>query len=282
MNTFEGAEAGTAAGAGAGAGVGAATGAGAGTGGGAGVAQAKVTRSLRITGVRADGYHLLDTEMVAVEWGDELRIEAAETTSLVIDGPFAAGVPTDDSNLVVTALRRIGRSAAVRLTKRIPHGGGLGGGSSDAAAVLRWAGVDDTTTAASLGADVPFCVRGGRARVTGIGEIVEPLPHLDLVFTLVIPPLSVSTPLAYRAWDALGGPRADGANDLEPAALMVEPRLARWRDRIAEVAGRTPTLAGSGAAWFVEAEVAGMNDALPDAVVVVTRSARPHPTRSSS
>ena len=74
------------------------------------------------------------------------------------------------------ALAAVGRRAHVRLDKRIPVGAGLGGGSADAAAVLRWAGCDDLAVAASLGADVPFCLVGGRARVTGIGEVVEPLP----------------------------------------------------------------------------------------------------------
>ena len=66
-----------------------------------------------------------------------------------------------------------------------------------------------------------------------------------------MPPLHVSTPAVYRAWDELGGPTGDGANDLEPAALVVEPALARWRDRIGELAGVAPVLAGSGATWFV-------------------------------
>jgi 4-diphosphocytidyl-2-C-methyl-D-erythritol kinase len=139
----------------------------------------------------------------------------------------------------------------VRLRKRIPVGGGLGGGSSDAAAVLRWAGVTDLALAASLGADVPFCLRGGRAVVTGIGEVVDPLPFVEGEFTLLTPPFGVSTPAVYQAWDELGGPRADGPNDLEPAALVVEPRLGEWRDRLAAATGASPVLAGSGSTWFV-------------------------------
>ncbi|MGN6693428.1 MAG: 4-(cytidine 5'-diphospho)-2-C-methyl-D-erythritol kinase, partial [Aquihabitans sp.] len=135
---------------------------------------------------------------------------------------------------------------------RIPAGAGLGGGSADAAAVLRWAGFDDAERAATLGADVPFCVRGGRARVTGIGEVLEPLDHADRTFTLVTPPFGCSTPAVYRAWDDLGGPRADGPNDLEAAALVVAPELAEWRDRLAAATGQVPVLAGSGSTWFVE------------------------------
>jgi 4-diphosphocytidyl-2-C-methyl-D-erythritol kinase len=143
---------------------------------------------------------------------------------------------------------------------------------------MRWLGMNtneaDLVRASELGADIPFCLVGGRARVRGIGEIVEPLPHLDQKFTLVIPPLAVSTPAAYRAWDDLGGPSADGHNDLEPAALDVEPQLQRWRDAIGSRTGIAPTLAGSGATWFTEG---GHQDALTDlvdegAIVVVART----------
>ena len=103
-----------------------------------------------------------------------------------------------------------------------------------------------------LGADVPFCLVGGRARVTGIGEVVEPLPFEPRTFTLLTPPVHCSTPAVYRAWDDLGGPTADGPNDLEPAALAVAPELAEWRDRLGDATGQTPTLAGSGSTWFVE------------------------------
>ncbi len=240
-------------------------------------APAKLTRSLRITGVRADGYHLLDAEMITLRWADRLTITGAETTSIRVSGPFADGVPTDDGNLVWRALALTGRPAHVDLDKQLPHGGGLGGGSADAAAVLRWAGVSDPTVAASLGADVPFCVVGGRARVTGVGEIVEPLEEVDVAVTLVVPPLAVSTPAAYRAWDQLGGPVGDAGNDLEPAALAVEPALAGWRQRITDAAGRRPMLAGSGATWFLEGDdidVGALRAALPDALVVRTRTGR--------
>ena len=236
------------------------------------LAPAKLTLELRVVGVRADGYHLIDAEMVSLAWADTLTITPGGT-GLTADGPFAAGMPLDDSNLVSKALRLAGVGAAVHLHKSIPHGGGLGGGSSDAAAVLRWAGYDDVQAAAQLGADVSFCLVGGRARVRGIGEVVEPLPFEPLDITLVVPPLAVSTPAAYRAWDDLGGPRSDGPNDLEPAALLVEPALARWRDRIREAAGVTPTLAGSGATWFLRGHHS-VAAALPEAMVVHTRTDR--------
>jgi 4-diphosphocytidyl-2-C-methyl-D-erythritol kinase len=238
-------------------------------------AHAKLTWSLRITGVRDDGYHLIDAEMVSLDLHDVITLDPTGD-GVTVTGPFAAGVPVDDRNLVSVALATAGRRARVTVDKRIPHGGGLGGGSTDAAAVLRWAGVDDPQVAAGIGADVPFCVVGGRARVRGVGEVVEPLPHVDRDVTLVIPPLAVSTPAAYRAWDELGGPVADGPNDLEPAALRVEPRLGRWRDRIGDATGQRPVLAGSGATWFVEGR---RDDALAElvdegATVVVARTVR--------
>jgi 4-diphosphocytidyl-2-C-methyl-D-erythritol kinase len=240
-------------------------------------APAKLTLSLRLTGVRDDGYHLIDAEMISLDFGDTLTITSGDHTHLSAEGPFSAGMPLDDSNLVAKALRLVNRSASVHLDKRVPHGGGLGGGSSDAAAVLRWAGYTDVAAASALGADVSFCLVGGRARVTGIGEVVEPLPFEPMDITLVIPPLTVSTPAAYRAWDELGMPRSDGPNDLEPAALMVEPQLVRWRDRIGEATGILPTLAGSGGTWFLKGHHQGLREALPDAIAVVaTHSRRAH------
>ena len=236
-------------------------------------APAKLTLTLRVTGVRPDGYHLIDAEMVALDLADTVTIDEAGS-GITVGGPYAAGVPTDATNLVAGAMRLAGRRAAVHIDKHIPHGGGLGGGSADAAAVLRWTGHTDLVSAAELGADVPFCLLGGRARVRGIGEVVDPLEHVPLTVTLVVPPVHVSTPAVYRAWDELGGPAAAGPNDLEPAALVVAPELARWRERIGELAGVTPVLAGSGATWFVPDE---RDDALASlrsegAAVVVART----------
>lgn len=239
-------------------------------------AHAKLTLSLHVTGVRDDGFHLIDAEMIDLLLADTLRIDPSGE-GITVDGPFASGVPTTADNLIARALRLVGRSAAVHVTKQIPNGGGLGGGSADAAAVLRWAGFDDLTAASRLGADVPFCLVGGRARVKGIGEVVLPFAagqrsDEPIEVTLVVPPLHVSTPAVYAAWDSLDATDRQGAiNDLETAAIMVEPRLTRWRDRIREAAGTTPTLAGSGATWFLRGKY-DIADALNDATVIVTRS----------
>lgn len=232
-------------------------------------APAKLTLRLHVIGVRADGYHLIDADMATLALHDTVTIDPT-SDGVRIAGPFADGVPVGNDNLVSRALRLAGRSAAVAIDKQIPSGGGLGGGSADAAAVLRWAGYTDLLGASRLGADIPFCMVGGRARVSGIGEVVEPQPSEAFDVTLIVPPLQVATPAVYAAWDSLSPADQHGAlNDLEAAALLVEPQLARWRDRIREATGVSPTLAGSGATWFV----LGRHDvaaALPDATVIAT------------
>lgn len=240
------------------------------------LALAKLTLSLRVVGVRADGYHLLDSEMVNVDLADTLEFGPGDGLEVVDGGASRGGhghVPADGRNLVARALDLVGARARVRLVKRVPAGAGLGGGSADAAAVLRWAGVAGVASvaggdealalAAKLGSDVPFCLAGGgRARVTGAGERLEPLPWEELAgraYTLLIPPFGVSTAEVYRAWDELHHARTSwsGANDLEPAALRVEPRLAEWRDRLGEATGQQPVLAGSGSTWWVPGEWPG-------------------------
>ncbi len=225
-------------------------------------AEAKLTVSLRVTGVRGDGYHLVDAEMVSLDLADTLTFGSGDGLD-VVAAATGLDVPAGDDNLVRRALALVGRRAHVHLAKRIPAGGGLGGGSADAAAVLRWAGVDDPAVAVRLGADVPFCLRGGRARVTGIGEVLEPRPFVPATYTLCVPPFGCSTPAVYAAWDEMDGPTADGPNDLEAAALRVEPRLATWRDRLGDATGLTPVLAGSGSTWFVPGAHPG-----PDRLVV--------------
>jgi len=211
--------------------------------------------SLRVTGLRGDGYHLIDAEMVSLDLADELTFGPGWGVK-VVEGLDLGDVDPQD-NLVGRALEAVGREAHVSLVKRIPAGGGLGGGSSDAATVLRWAGCEDLEIAASLGADVPFCLHGGRARVRGIGDVLDRLPFVPRTVTLATPPFGCSTPAVYAAWDELGGPTADGPNDLEPAALAVEPRLARWRDALGSATGQVPRLAGSGSTWFVDGDYPG-------------------------
>ena len=220
------------------------------------LAPAKLTLSLRVVGVRDDGFHLIDAEMVTVDLADRLTIDPGDGLEVLgVDG--GPEVDDGDDNLVRRALALAGRTAQVRVEKAIPAGAGLGGGSADAAAVLRWAGFDDLVAASAIGADVAFCLVGGRARVTGIGEVVESLPFEERTFTLLTPPVGCPTPAVYRRWDEMGGPSGDRGNDLEQAAVDLVPDLARWRDSLAEASGLQPRLAGSGSTWFVEGEFPG-------------------------
>jgi len=211
------------------------------------VAPAKLTLSLRITGVRADGLHELDAVMVTVsEPHDTLTITPAGAMSLSVSG---ADAPTDASNLAWRAAEVCGAAVALRLHKDIPAGAGLGGGSADAAAVLRALDADPAL-GATLGADVPFCVRGGAARVRGIGDLVEPIEVPTRHVVIATPNFGCVTALVYRAWDALGGPHAP-PNDLEPAAQHVEPRLVAFKDTVESAAGAPAILAGSGSSYAV-------------------------------
>ena len=237
-------------------------------------APAKLTLSLRVTGVREDGFHLIDAEMVTLNLVDKVRITPNED-GLSVDGPFGDGVATDSSNLVNRALALAGRRARVHIEKNIPSGGGLGGGSADAAAVLKWAGFTDLEAASRLGADIPFCMIGGRARVQGIGEVIDILPPVQRKITLVIPPFGVSTPAVYRAWDDLAKAGMNTTNDqnhLQQAALIVEPRLIEWQDKIAQACGQAPVLAGSGSTWWLDGAFLELAKDLPKATVLVTQT----------
>ena len=222
------------------------------------MAPAKLTLELRITGVRPDGFHLIEAEMVTLDLADRLLVSPGQ--GLSVNGATEGfSVTPDGDNLVTKALALVGRQAQISIEKNIPAGAGLGGGSADAAAVLRWAGFTDLEAAATLGADVAFCLRGGRAWVTGIGQEVSLLPFEPRTFTLLTSPFGCSTPAVYGKWDALGGPRGDGGNDLEPAALAQYPELTIYRDALEDASGLTPQLAGSGSTWFVEGAFPGEN-----------------------
>jgi 4-diphosphocytidyl-2-C-methyl-D-erythritol kinase len=220
------------------------------------LAPAKLTLSLAVTGNRSDGYHLLRAEMVSLSLSDELTITEGATglTFAAEPGTRAESLADGGDNLITRALAAVGRRAAVHVVKRIPLGGGLGGGSTDAAAVLRWAGNTNLDVALALGSDVPFSVVGGRALVEGTGEKVTPLAFERRRFLLLIPPFGVNTALVYAAWDELATehPPEEEGNALTRAALTVEPRLVRWREALRDLTGLQPILAGSGSTWFVE------------------------------
>ena len=165
--------------------------------------------------MRDDGYHLIDAEMVSLDLADTLTIDPSGS-GITVGGPYAAGVPTRrlEPRRPVPSPSPAGQPRCTSTS-----GSPTAAGSVAARPTPRrfFAGPGSPTSASppSLGADVPFCLVGGRARVRGIGELVEPLAAEPLEVTLVVPPLHVSTPAVYRAWDALGGPTAEGPNDLE-------------------------------------------------------------------
>ncbi|SEO82933.1 4-diphosphocytidyl-2-C-methyl-D-erythritol kinase [Salinihabitans flavidus] len=216
-------------------------------------APAKINLTLHVTGQRADGYHLLDSLVVFCDVGDTLSAAPADRLSLRVDGPMAAGVPDDASNLVMRAARflDLSRGAAMMLTKRLPVASGIGGGSSDAAAALRalsalWdVPLPSPEETLPLGADVPVCMTPRPQRIRGVGARLCPVPDLptaDLV--LVNPRLPVPTPAVFGAltrrdrspmpeelprWPdaaALAEWLGTMRNDLEAPAIRVQPAIA--------------------------------------------------------
>ncbi len=177
-------------------------------------APAKLNLSLRVLGKRDDGFHKIDTLMVKLPGlADELEFCEGTDFSFTCDDP---SVPGDDGNLVVKAAKAYEAATGVccrcsiSLRKTIPHGAGMGGGSSDAAATLlglnrlhdHLLGVETMhQLAASLGSDIPFFLTAGAARCTGRGEIIEPVPSPPaLPILLLKPSFGVATPDAYSKW----------------------------------------------------------------------------------
>jgi 4-diphosphocytidyl-2-C-methyl-D-erythritol kinase len=220
------------------------------------LAHAKLTRYLEIVGRREDGYHELRSEMATISLHDVLLLDE-NADHLQVLNPFATPIATDDTNIVARALRLVQRRVGVRLEKSIPVGGGLGGGSADAAAILRWAGGVEPEVAVTLGGDVPFCQLGGRAFVEGVGERLTPLEFEHRTVTLIVPEFSVSTADCYAAYDELrdGGWSPEGTNHLETPAGVVEPRLKSTLAWLRGELGPDVQLCGSGSSMFIEGHV---------------------------
>lgn len=182
---------------------------------------AKLNLSLDITGVRDDGYHYMDMVMQSVDFFDTLKIEKDDSNEIKIRSnvPY---LPTDDRNLVVKAAKLLAtryevenRGLLIHIQKRIPSQAGLGGGSADAAGTLLalrrlWnlsIGDEDLKKIGlSLGADVPFCLSGGTARTTGIGERIEQLPPFrGCWFVIVMPKRGASTKATFKLIDGKSG-----------------------------------------------------------------------------
>jgi len=247
---------------------------------------AKINLTLRIHGRRTDGYHEIETIFQTVSLHDRLTFEARDDArlELLCDAP---GIPCDESNLVhraAVALRErygVRRGARISLEKRIPAGGGLGGGSSNAAVALvglarLWKIEADrdalAVIGASLGADVPFFLTGGTSLGTGRGTDIYPLadvPPKQLL--LVTPPVEVSTAAAYKSLNAhaltkavspvnltvsrtqaeiSGSLHAVLWNDFEPVVYRLYPEIERARDALVAAGASGALLSGSGASVF--------------------------------
>jgi 4-diphosphocytidyl-2-C-methyl-D-erythritol kinase len=243
-------------------------------------APAKINLWLEILGSRPDGYHDIDTCYQAIDLADTVVLEPSDLpgVSCRVEGPFAEGVPEGEENLGARAAlllaERTGHEPRVSITivKEIPAGAGLGGGSSDAAAVLvalarRFAVPDPEDTlvelAAELGADVPFFLNGGTQHATGIGERLVPVPPpAERWGILLWPGVAVSTAWAYGAYAESGRPLSAAgsmpgpvdwrmrANVFEPLVFERYPRIAEAAEVLRAGGSGVVRLAGSGGAVF--------------------------------
>jgi len=246
-------------------------------------APAKVNLSLRIVGRRPDGYHLLDSLMVPVSLCDALTIAVSRGQPELVVTCDDPAVPGGETNLAYKAAALLCGETGVQaeisiaLRKLIPAGAGLGGGSSDAAAVLK--GLNELLSlrlaedqlcslAARLGADVPFFIPCRPATVAGIGEILTPVPPLPSRWlVIVVPPFGVSTPWAYHRFDELPPPEMPPAdvprrrlthpwdaalliNDLERAVFPEYPQIERIKAHLLRLGAEGALMSGSGSAVF--------------------------------
>jgi 4-diphosphocytidyl-2-C-methyl-D-erythritol kinase len=233
-------------------------------------ALAKINLDLRILGVQAGGYHELDTTFQSIALHDVLVFAPARGPLIVeADDP---GCPAD-GNIVERAAAALWQAAGrrgsptglrVRIDKRIPIAAGLGGGSADAAAALRalarlWRVRLAATTlreiGASLGADVPFFLEGGRARGRGRGDVLSPLPDTMRRWVVVVtPPFGVSTADAYQWFDDDGARRRPFKgrhfNDLQPAVAARHPEIGALVERLKRARASLAAMSGSGSAVF--------------------------------
>ena len=249
-------------------------------------APAKINLTLEVGGTRPDGYHDLASILQTLVLADEVTLAPADETSIKVTGPFAAGTPVDSGNLAWRALDaladvlgRAPESFHISIVKRIPPAGGLGGGASDAATVLRllarrWPDVTEgslATAAAAVGSDEPFLLAGGTALVEGRGERATPLPDLPghgVVLFIPRDTLPNKTATLFAALDRAG--QVDGAavgaalarrlpthltgadlyNSFERVAFDCFPGLAGLWEQLEASTGEAIRLAGAGPTLF--------------------------------
>lgn len=234
-------------------------------------APAKLNLALHVTGRRSDGYHLLDSLVAFTALGDTVGVTPTDAAPLHVEGTFASDVPTGPDNLCLRAAALAGAQVAIRLHKTLPVASGIGGGSADAAAVLRALhrmGVPLPPAPERLGSDVPVCLAGLPTRMRGAGERLDPLPPLPPVaVVLVNPGIALSTPEVFAALtrrDNSGLPAipdfADAAalirwlhgcrNDLEAPAIALVPAIADVLAALRRAGAELARMSGSGATCF--------------------------------
>jgi len=222
-------------------------------------AYAKINWSLRITGKRADGFHDLETLFQTISLHDTLTFEPSDRLKLTCDDPT---IPVDKRNLVIRAAGNA--KVAIALHKEIPAGGGLGGGSSDAAATLIALGNSSPEIALNLGSDVPFFLTGGTAYATGRGEILTPLPRVTgIPLLLLIPEERVSTARAFGMLRSFSPPlgieryrtmidddllshATELINDFEEPIFAMLPSLRTLKTQLYEAGAAWAAMSGSG------------------------------------
>lgn len=242
---------------------------------------AKLNLTLAVLNRRPDGFHNLHSHILKLDWCDEILLEPADRLGLRLEGPACAGVPVGPENLVIRAAERLAAAlgrppeVAITLAKHLPHGAGLGGGSSNAATVLLglqalWrSGLSDAQLAeigADLGSDVPLFLRPSGALIEGRGDRVtdwaSPWSGLACV---IVPRFGLSTPAVYGACKPRDASRPESPwcgrmtarqfmqtlyNDLESAAFEIEPRLQEIQQALSGVDDRIVRMTGSGSALF--------------------------------
>ncbi len=246
-------------------------------------AHAKVNLWLNVVGRRDDGYHLLDSLVAFVDLADQIDARPDDRLSLGLDGPLAGALAGEADNLVLKAARLladragVAPRAAIRLVKSIPVAAGLGGGSADAAAALRelvelWRVAmpeeELFDLAARLGADVPMCLAGRPAFVSGVGERLmwaPPLPECAVL--LVNPGVALATrdvfaarsaafsaqrpaPRPWRDLAELVGVLVDRGNDLAAPAISLAPPIGQVLEALGRTGARHAAMSGSGATCF--------------------------------
>jgi len=254
-------------------------------------ARAKINLTLDILGKRTDGFHEVEMVMQSLELADTVELsEISAGIKLQVDS--SEDIPTDEKNLAWKAAAAVqtfcGKDfgVAINLTKKIPSAAGLGGGSSDAAAVIRGmnklfslklSAEELCNIGAAVGSDVPFCIIGGTCLATGRGEVLTKLPDLKKFFVVLLKIRGeISTAWSYKTFDEIPAENinhpptkkildwlnvgeyekifANAANVLEPVALKKFPAIDKYKDKMISAGAKLALMSGSGPTVFALAE----------------------------